>query len=92
MALPKYKDILRMTKEKIDEALAPVRSLQAKKQAELEMAKLDEKIITLESEITSLCTKNPIPFDTIIKKQDEMALSERKKKQFQLIIDQLFGE
>lgn len=92
MKLKTYKEYLAMTTEKIEEMLAPVRAMQAQKQAELEIAKLDEKIITLESEITSLCTQNPIPFDRIIYKQDEMQLAERRRKQFKEIIDQLFYE
>lgn len=92
MKLKTYKEYLKMTKEKIEETLAPIRAMQARKQAELEMAKLDEKIVTLESEITTLCTQNPIPFDKIINKQDEMKLSERRRKQFKEIIDQLFCE
>jgi len=92
MKLKTYKEYLKMTKEKIEETLAPIRAMQARKQAELEMAKLDEKIVTLKSEITTLCTQNPIPFDRIIYKQDEMKLAERRRKQFQEIIGQLFCE
>jgi len=92
MKLPKYKDILKMTKEKITESLAPIRAIQAKRQAELEMAKLDEKIITLETEINALCCENPLPFDKIIHKQDEVGLQERKRKQFSKIIEELFPE
>ena len=42
MKLPAYKDILKMTKEKVDSALAPIRASKAKAQANLEMVKLDE--------------------------------------------------
>jgi hypothetical protein len=56
MQLTPYEKVLTMTKELIDAALAPVRSNAAKKQAELEMAKLDERIATIESEINSLCS------------------------------------
>ena len=92
MKLPRYKDVLKMTKEKIDETLAPVRARQAKKQAELEVAKLDERILTMESEITKLCTENPIPFERLIDKQDAMKLAERRRKQFGTIIEQLFPD
>ncbi len=90
MKLKTYKEYLEMTTEEIEERLAPIRAMQAKMQAELEIAKLDEKIITLESEITSLCTKNPIAYDRIINKQDEMQLVERRRNQFNKIIGQLF--
>jgi hypothetical protein len=92
MNLPKYKDVLKMTKEKIDETLAPVRAKQAQKKAELEVAEMEEKVLTLETEIYELCAKHPIPFSDIIDKQDEVALFERKIEQFSKIVEQLFGE
>jgi hypothetical protein len=92
MKLPKYKDILKMSKEKIDAALAPIRAKQAQKQAELEVAKLEEKSLTLEAEVVELCVKNPIPFDKIINKQDEIALANRRKKQLANVVEELFGD
>ena len=92
MEIPRYKELLKMTKEKIDETLAPVRAKQAQKQAELEMAKLEENVLTLESEILKLCAETPIPFDEIIDNLDKMQLIERQKKQLSKIIEQLFGE
>lgn len=91
MKLPKYNDILKMTKEKVDATLAPIRVAKAKAQANLEMVKLDEQIATLEAEITEACCKSEISFPSIIEKQDRLALLERKKKQYQEILDQMFG-
>ena len=92
MKLLPYKEILKYGKEKIQDALAPIRALQAKKQAELEMAKLDEKIATFESEITEMASKHPIDFEELVDKQDELALLERRKKRFHKIIEELFPE
>lgn len=41
MALMKYKDILTFAKEKVKEAMAPLRAHEMKKKAELEVAKLE---------------------------------------------------
>ena len=92
MKLTPYKNILKYSKEKIQEVCAPIRAKQAKMQAELEMAKLDEKIVTLEQEITEICTEHPIDFDKLIDKQDEVGLLERRKKQFSKIVEELFPE
>ena len=92
MKLTPYKKLLTMAKEAVDATLAPVRTHAAKKQAELEMAKLDERIATLESELTSICSKKEIDFNSIINKLDEIALSERRKKQFEKIIGEMFPD
>lgn len=92
MKLTPYKKLLTMAKEAVDSALAPVRARAAKCQAELEMAKLDEKIATLESEITQECSKKDLNFDAIIRKMDDLALAERRKGQFKKITDELFPE
>jgi hypothetical protein len=90
--LKPYKDILKMAKEKIDESLAPVRANRAKKQAELEIAKMDEKMASQEAKINELCSTKEIDFEAIIKAQDEYALMERRKKQFTRIIAEMFPE
>jgi len=90
--LKPYKEILKMAKEMIDETLAPVRAMRAKKQAELEVAKMDEKIATHEAKIQEICTEKDINFDKLISAQDELALMERRKKQFARIIEELFPE
>jgi hypothetical protein len=90
--LTAYEKLLTMAKEAVDTALAPVRARSAKKKAELEMAKLDERIATLESELTVTCSQRDIDFDKIIDKLDEIALAERRKKQFGKIIEEMFPE
>jgi len=90
--LKPYKEILKMAKEMVDEALAPVRAMRAKKQAELEVAKMDEKIATHEAKIQEICVEKDINFDKLISAQDELALMERRKKQFARIIEELFPE
>ncbi len=90
MKLTPYKKILKYSKEKIQESLAPIRAAQAKSQAQLEVHKLDERIATKEQEIAEICAEHPLNFDKLIAAQDELALNERRKKQFERIIKELF--
>ncbi len=90
LKLKPYKEVLRMSKEKIDDALAPVRTNRARKQAELEIAKMEEKLVSLEARINELCSEKDLLFDRIIAALDEYALTERKIKQFNTIIAEMF--
>lgn len=92
MKLTPYKQILKYSKEKIQESLAPIRAKQAKKGAELEIAKLEEKLASSESAIQEICAEHPLNFDRLISAQDEHALMERRKKQLEKIIKELFEE
>ena len=87
-----FKEVLAMTKEKIDEALAPIRARAAKAKADLESAKLEEKMVSLESDIHKMCAEKELNFDRIIDKIDEFELAERRKKQIDKIITELFPE
>lgn len=90
--LTPYKKLLTMAKEAVDATLAPVRARAAKKQAELEMAKLDERIATMQSELNEACSQKDVNFAKIIDKLDDIALAERKKAQFQKILEEMFPE
>lgn len=92
MKLTSYKKILAMTKEAIDKTLVPIRARQAKQQGELEMMKIEEQILTLESEIQEITVKHPLNYDTLLNKLDKVALLERRKKQFGRVIKELFEE
>ena len=92
MKLTPYKKLLTMAKEAVDATLAPVRAHAAKKLAELEMAKLDERIATLESELITACSQKDVNFNKIIDKLDEIGLAERRKKQFENIVAEMFPE
>ena len=90
--LTPYKEILKWSKEKVDEALAGVRANKAHKQAELEIAKLEETIATQDAKINEICASKDIDFGRLIAAQDEQALTERKIKQFRKIIGELFPD
>lgn len=86
------KEVLGMTKDALNLSLAPIRARRIKAQAETEMSKLEEKLVTLEAKITEDCASDTIDFNSIISKLDDYALAERRIKQFKKIIGDLFPE
>lgn len=92
MKLKPFKEIIGMSKEKLSEALAPIRARKVKSQAELEMAKLDDELIRLESDIQESCSKEDIAFPALLDKLDRVALLERRKKQYGKVLGELFPE
>jgi 3-isopropylmalate dehydratase small subunit len=92
LKLKPFKEMLALTKEGVDKALAPLRARQVKGQAELEKMKLEEKIITLETEVQEMCVDKTINFEKLLNKLDEIALLERRKKQYDKVLEELFPE
>ncbi|HLX54264.1 MAG TPA: hypothetical protein VKR58_10000 [Aquella sp.] len=92
MSLMKYKDILVLAKEKINETMAPLRAREMRKKGELEACKLDSTIAEKEQKIQEYAAEYPINFDKIIDAIDELELVKRRKEQFEKIIDEMFGE
>lgn len=90
LILKPLKSILAMGQKGIDELLAGVRMRQTKARAEVALAKLDEKSITLEREIQELCTKEEIDFDKVMSKMDDYDVNDRRKAQLKQIVEQLF--
>lgn len=91
MTLMKYKDVLALAKEKINEAKAPFRAREMSKKAELEVCKLESTIADREQRIHELSSEYPINFDALIDALDELELTRRRKDQFQQIITEMFG-
>lgn len=90
MQLRPFKDLIAMSKEKLDEAMAPIRARQVKSKAEMEMAQLDADLLTAETEIQEMCIDKDINFPKLLDKLDKVALLERRKKQYGKVLAQLF--
>lgn len=90
MKLTVYAKILKMGKEAIQEALAPVRAHEMKKKAELETAKIDSRLIEQDSKIQEICSAYPINYDKLLDALDERDLLSRRKAQFDKIIKEMF--
>jgi len=92
MKLLSYKEALKLGEKKLKEALIPVRVKKAKKQAELEMCKLEEQIAVKEAKLQEKCSDEEVNFPSIIELQDELGLLNRKRKQYERILEEMFPE
>lgn len=90
MKLKPFAEIIALSKEKLAESLAPIRARKVRSQAELEMAKLDDELVRLESDIQEQCAKEDISFPSLLDKLDKVALLERRKAQYESVLSQLF--
>jgi hypothetical protein len=88
----KYKDLIVLSKKDVEASLAPIRTKEMCKRAELELCKLDGSIASLEQRIQDISSQYPIDFDRLITAIDDLDLNTRRKEQFQRIIDEMFGE
>lgn len=92
MKLKPFKEIIAMSKEKLNEALAPIRARKVKTQAEMKKSEIDERIVVIESEVQEMCTTQDINFDSLFEKLDKIALLERRKKQYDKVLSDLFPD
>jgi hypothetical protein len=88
--LKPFKDLVALSKEKLDEAMIPLRVRGAKIKADSEKLKLEELMIKLETEINTLCAQKDLDFTSITDKIDQYELAERKLKQVTKLVDELF--
>lgn len=90
MKLKPFAELIAMSKEKLDQAMAPIRARQVKSKAEMEMAQLDADLLTYETEVQEMCCERDINFKNLLAKLDSIALLERRKKQYQKVLSELF--
>lgn len=90
MKLQVYHDIIKATKEKVNELLAVPRAYEQRKRAELEVAKIDAQLVSHEQKVQELAAKYPVDFDALLEALDEFALLERRKEQFNVVIAEMF--
>jgi hypothetical protein len=87
-----FRELVAMTKEKLDEAMVPLRVRAAKAKAESEIIKIEEGLLKTEQEIHTLCSSKDIDFNKIGDLMDEYDLAERRLKQIKALVEQLFPE
>ena len=92
MKLLSYRDCLKKGEKAINEAMIPSKVKKAKKQAELEMCKLEEQLASNETKLQKLCHAEEVDFKKIIELQDEIGLTERRLKQYKKILEEMFPE
>jgi hypothetical protein len=87
-----FKDLVALTKEKLDEALIPLRVRGAKAKAEGEVIKLEEKLISLETKINEACAQKDLNFNGIGDLMDDYDITERRLAQIKDLVEALFPE
>ena len=85
-----FKELISMTKEKLDEAMVPLRVRAAKAKAEGEKVKLEQKMLELETKINDLCAQKELDFNKIADLMDDYDLAERRLSQVTKLVEQLF--
>ncbi len=90
--LKTFKELISLTKEKLDEALIPLRVEAARNRAQGEVIKLKEKLLGLETRINEACAKKDIDFNAVGDLMDEYDLAERRLKQIEGLVTALFPE
>lgn len=87
-----FKDLVSLTKEKLDEALVPLRVRAAKAKAEGEIIKLEETLIGLETKINESCAQKGLDFNKIGDLMDDYDITERRLLQIKELVAALFPE
>jgi hypothetical protein len=90
MKLRPYKELIALSKEKLDEALAPIRARRFKAQSELEKSKLETEQLEKETKVQEMLTNKEPSLPSILDCLDDIALLERKREQYDDLLGQLF--
>lgn len=92
MQLRPFKELIGMSKDKLREAMAPIRARQVRSKAELEMSKLEQDILTAETRVQEMCIEDDINLVRILDTLDDIALMEHRKEKYADVLTQLFPE
>jgi hypothetical protein len=92
MKMTPYAKLLKMGKEKAQELLAVPRAAEMKQKALHEISKLDVQMAEKENNIQQISSEYPINFDKLIQAQDDLGLFQRRKRQLESIVKEMFPE
>lgn len=85
-----FAEMVALTKEKLDEEMAPIRARSAKARADVALAALEERMVGLERQINESCASKDINFDSIVAMIDIYELTDRRRDQIKGLIADLF--
>lgn len=85
-----FKELITLTKEKLEESMIPLRVRTAKAKAEIIKVELETKLSVLEMKINEQAAQKDIEFTKVADLVDEYELTERRLKQVTSLVDQLF--
>jgi hypothetical protein len=86
------KEVYALSKEKLDEKLAPARTKQSKIRLELKMAELEEKISSTQSAVQDVLLKKDLDFDKLADLLDDISILELRLNNFSEMMEQLFPQ
>ncbi|HNV67897.1 MAG TPA: hypothetical protein PKN60_12330 [Bacteroidales bacterium] len=87
-----FKELITLTKEKLEESMIPLRVRSAKAKAEIIKVELETKLADLEMKINEKAAQRDIEFLKVIELVDEYELTERRLKQVTGLVTQLFPD
>ena len=87
-----YRELVAMSQETIDEALAPMRARSAQKKAELMVMELDEKILDRQRLLQKFAMSKDINLNAICDELDEIALMELRQSRLREIVASIFPQ
>lgn len=92
MKLISLKDVLQKGKEFVESTMIPIKIKQESMRGQMEMLKIDEQIIGLQTKCQDICAKTPVNFDSLLDTYDEIILLSRRREQFEEVLKELFPE
>jgi len=86
------KELLKMGEDAIKEVKLPFKIRKEKKQLEALILDYEERVATLESEINDLKAEETLNVDRILDKVDDLELAQRRLKQGEELMKELFDD
>lgn len=90
MELKPYKEMIKLSKDKLNEVMAPARAKVMEHKAHMEKAKIEENILDLKAKIQEIVISKDIDFPKLLDTLDEIALLKRRMDDYDKVVDQLF--
>lgn len=86
-----YAELVKLGKDAMRDAQAPLRAKEMKLKAQVRMAELESKIAEGEQRLNELGSAYPIDFDKLLATMDEVALNRRRHDQLGVVVSELFA-
>lgn len=85
-----FKELISMSKEKLEETMIPLRVRAAKAKADGIAVDIETRMLDLEAKINKSCAEKEISFPVIADMMDEYELLERRHDQINKLVAKLF--
>lgn len=92
MKLKAFSETIALSKEELDQALAPIRSREVKAQAEMQTCRIETDILARERRVQELCAGKSIDLPQLIEELDTLDLLEHRRDRYADVMSQLFPD